>query len=74
MIEGIIHYNSGIKNCKEKVSLETPFNTLNFFGFQIEIPKKKDLLIMAFTILITASASGLLNAYLIKYHLNQNDK
>jgi hypothetical protein len=45
MIEGIIHYNSGIKICKEKVSHETPFNTLNFFGFQIEIPKKKDLLI-----------------------------
>lgn len=74
MVEGIIHYNFGIKNCKEKVSHETSFNSFNFFGFQIEIPKKKDLLIMAIIIIITASTTKLVKRYIINYHLNQNDK
>ncbi len=73
-IEGLIHYNSGIKskNCiGQEYNQEIKFN---FFGHQFNIPEKKDILLMCFTILIFSSITGLLTAYIIKHHLNAKDK
>ena len=73
-IEGLIHYNTGIKSKKcigQEYNQEIKFN---FFGHKINIPEKKDILLMCFTILVFSSITGLLTAYIIKHHLNAKDK
>lgn len=69
-IEGLIHYNEGIKDNKDTNIKHDPIFIFKLFnGYEIEIPHKKELLVMAFTILIFSTIAGLLNTYIIKYHL-----
>ncbi len=70
-IEGLIHYNAGLKVVKDENIVHKPIFVFKLFdGFEIEVPDKKELLYMAFTVLVFSSIAGLLNAYVIKYHLN----
>ncbi len=70
MIEGLIHYNSGYSKCKNVVNVENHFKIKLFSNFEIDIPEEKEILFMSINILIFSSIVGLLNAYIIKHHLN----
>jgi hypothetical protein len=74
LIEGVIHYNVGVKSniCESEES--KPKYKINFFGNQVEIPEKKEVMLMCLTVLIFSSINGLLTAYIIKHHLNSSDK
>ncbi len=70
MIEGVLHYNVGLKNNKNcNQEQNKNIKILNYV-----IPEKKEILMMSITVLIFSSVSGLLTAYVIKHHLNENDK
>jgi hypothetical protein len=73
LIEGIIHYNVGLKKCNgtNDIYQENSSKTIKLFGYiEFEIPEKKEILLMSLTVLIFSSIAGLLNAYIIKYHLS----
>lgn len=71
-IEGLIHYNAGLKVVKEENFKDKHIFVFKLFGgFEIEVPDKKELLYMAFTVLVFSSIAGVLNSYVIKYHLNR---
>ncbi len=73
-IEGVIHYNVGLKSNICESEEYKPRYKINFFGHQVEIPEKKEVMLMCLTVLIFSSINGLLTAYIIKHHLNSSDK
>ena len=66
-MEALIHFNIGKKAGKQP---KTHKYIEIYKGTMIHIPDKHEFVKLFFTVLFFSTISGLLSAYIIKYHIN----